>query len=65
MFLGIIFSIARCSMGNGAVAGAGSAANGDTTSPSARKIINQSVGAPVVTGERIPSPLDIICTIGM
>ena len=50
MFLGIIFSIARCSMGNGAVAGAGSAANGDTTSPSARDRIIQSVDAPVVTG---------------
>ena len=52
MFLGIIFSIARCSMGNGAVAGAGSAANGDTTSPGARERIIQSVDAPVVTGSR-------------
>ena len=37
-------------MGNGAVAGGGSAANGDTTSPSARDRIIQSVDAPVVTG---------------
>ena len=49
MSRGIIFYIARW-WGNGAVAGGGSAANGDTTSPSARERIIQSVDAPVVTG---------------
>ena len=37
-------------MGNGAVSSAGSAANGGTTSPSARERIIQPVDAPVVTG---------------
>ena len=37
---------------NGAVADASSAANGDTTSPSARERISQSVDVPVVTGSR-------------
>ena len=31
-------------MGTGAVSGAGSAVNGDTTSPSAKARMNQSVG---------------------
>ena len=41
-------------MGTGAVTGVGSADNGNITLPSARERIIQSVGAPVVTGERIP-----------
>ena len=40
-------------MGNVAVAGAGSAANDDTTSPSVKEKLIRSVGAPVVTGERV------------
>ena len=40
--------------GSGGVAGVGGAVNIETTSPSARERIIQSVGAPVVTGERIP-----------
>ena len=51
MSRGIIFYIARW-WGNGAVAGVSSAANGDTTSPSASARIISSVDAPVVTGTR-------------
>ena len=51
MSRGIIFYITRW-WGNGAVAGASSVANDDTTSPSARERIIQSVDAPVVTGTR-------------
>ena len=51
--LAIIYSFAGCSMGNVAVAGAGSAVNGDTTSPSAKARIIQCRCAPVVTGTRI------------
>ena len=40
--------------GSGGVTGVGGAVNIETTSPSARERIIQSVGAPVVTGERIP-----------
>ena len=44
MFKAIIYSFTGCSMGNVAVSGAGSAVNGDTTSPSAKARIIQSVG---------------------
>ena len=41
-------------MGSDAVSGRGSAVNIETTSSSARTRMIRSVGAPVVTGERIP-----------
>ena len=47
MFTAIVYSFTGCSMGNGAVTGAGNAVNGDTTSPSAKARMIQSVGAPV------------------
>ena len=54
MFLGIIYSIAGCVVGSGAVAGADRAVNGKIISLSAKARMIQSVGAPVVTGTRIP-----------
>ena len=51
---GIIYSSAGCVVGSGDVAGAGSAVNSGATSPSAEARMIQSVGAPVVTGTRIP-----------
>ena len=52
MFKAIIYSFTGCSMGNGAVTGAGNAVNGDTTSPSAKARMIQLVG--VHLSERIP-----------
>ena len=43
-FVGIIYSIAGCVVGSGAVESAGSAGNGDTTLPSAKARMIQSVG---------------------
>ena len=47
-------SIARFAVGSSAVVGAGGTDNGKIMSLSAKTRIIQSVGAPVVTGERIP-----------
>jgi len=54
MFLGIIYFIARYVLGSGDIAGAVCTAIAETTSRSDRERMIQSVGAPVVTGERIP-----------
>ena len=44
MFLGIIYSISGCVVGNGAVTGVCSTANGSITLPSAKTRMIQSVG---------------------
>ena len=44
MFKAIIYSFTGYSMGNGAVSGAGSAINSDTTLPSAKTRMIQSAG---------------------
>ena len=54
MFLGIIYFIARYVLGSGGIAGAVCAVIAETTARSDRERMVQSVGAPVVTGERIP-----------
>jgi len=44
MFKGIMYFIAGCIVGSGAVTGASSVINGGTTLPSARERMIQSVG---------------------